>query len=132
MRNVILIFAILCMVIFAIVGLTFLFIPEGVLSFFNFFSRMLNIREMPVTFPGFYLILSVAYMYIVTVISFFIYRDPENPLPLFLLANAKIASSLLSLLLIFLDGFYLIYLVNLIIDGLIGLLSFYFYKKVKK
>lgn len=131
MRNVIRIFALFCTVIFAIVGLIFFFIPEGTLSFFNTLSRMLSIREMPVTYPEFYLIVSVAYMYVVTIISYIIYRDPGNPLPLFLLANAKIASSVLSLVLVIMNGFYLICFVNFIVDGLIGMVSFYFYRRVR-
>jgi hypothetical protein len=119
-------------VVFALVGAAFFLFPEGVLSFFNGISGFFHMKPAPVAFPGFYLILTAAYMYVVTIVAFEIFRHPENPAFLVLLANAKIASSLLSLVLLFRDAFYLIYLVNFIADGCIGLVALWLYTRMKK
>jgi hypothetical protein len=119
-------------IIFAVVGVTLLLIPEGILAFFNDLSPYIHLKQAPVIFPGFYLILTAAYMYVVTFIAFEIFRHPENPAFMVLLANAKTASSLLSLVLLFRDAFYLIYLVNFIVDGCIGLMALWLYTRMKK
>ncbi len=125
-------FGLFGMVIFAITGLLFLFFPESVVSFFNSISRAWALKQQPALFPGFYLILAVGYMYMVAFLSYEIFQNPANPIFLLLLANAKIASSLLSLLLIIGHGPYLIYGTNLLVDGLIGFVALYLYLKVKK
>jgi hypothetical protein len=119
-------------IVFAFVGLVFVSIPEGVLSFFNVFSGFFHMKPAPVAFPGFYLILTAAYMYVVTFVAFKIFRHPENPAYLVILANAKIASSILSLVLLCRDAFYLIYIANFAVDGCIGLLALWFYTRMKK
>ena len=108
------------MSLFAVTGLLFLFIPDQVLSLFNNFSYTLGLPESPLTGSGFYLILAVGYMYIITVLAYLMYRHPENKYFPQLLAHAKIASSLLSMALFLLHAHYLIYLANFIIDGFIG------------
>jgi hypothetical protein len=132
MKNVVRWFGLTGAVVFALVGAAFFLFPEGVLSFFNGISGFFHMKPAPVVFPGFYLILTAAYMYVVTFIAFKIFRYPENPVYLVLLANAKIASSLLSLVLLFRDAFYLIYLVNFIVDGCIGLMALWLYTRMKK
>jgi hypothetical protein len=131
MKKTIKLFGLFCAITFATVGAIFLLMPEGVLSFFNSFSLVFHLNQAPVVFPGFFLILSVGYMYIVTLIACQIFRNPENPIFLLLLANAKLASSLLSLFLIFRDNLYLIYFANFLVDGLIGAAAIYFYLKIK-
>jgi hypothetical protein len=118
------------MLIFAITGLLFLAIPDRALGLFNNFSGALNMPEAPLTGFNFYLILAVGYMYLVTLLAFFMYRHPENKYFPQLLANAKIASSLLSLGLFVFHAHYLIYLANFIIDGFIGALVIILYVKM--
>jgi len=122
--------SIILMFLFAVTGLLFLFIPDQVLTLFNNFSASLGMPESPVTGLNFYLILAVGYMYLVTVLAFLMYRNPENRYFPQLLAHAKIASSLLSLALFLLHAHYLIYLVNFIIDGFIGVVVTVFYIKM--
>ena len=131
MKKTVRLFGLFCTMTFAIVGAVFLLVPEGVISFFNSLSPAFHLHQAPVVFPGFFLILSAGYMYIVTFIAWQIFRNPENPLFLLLLANAKIASSLLSLFLIFRDNLYLIYFTNFLVDGLIGAAAIYLYLKIK-
>ena len=131
MKKTVRLFGLFCTMTFAIVGAVFLLVPEGGLSFFNSLSPTFHLNQSPVVFPGFFLILSVGYMYVVAFIAWQIFRNPENPQFLLLLANAKIASSLLSLFLIFRDNLYLIYFTNFLVDGLIGAAAIYLYLKIK-
>jgi hypothetical protein len=122
------IFSLALSIVFAVVGFIFLLIPDGVLVFFNTISSSIGFPTSPVAGVNFYLILALGYMYVVTLLAFFMYRHPENrALPL-LLANAKIASSILSFCLAVFYVPYLIYIVNGIVDGLIGItvLAIYF------
>jgi len=119
-------------IIFTVVGFIFLFIPDKVLIFFNHLSIPLGMPQSSVEAFDFYLILAVSYMYLVALLAFFIYRHPENRYFPFLLANAKIASSILSLLLFFVHQPYLIYITNCLIDGLIGIGVLSFYLKLKR
>ncbi len=119
-------------VIFALVGLIFLFIPGSVLSFFNYLSTYLGMPVSPVRSVNFYLILAVGYMYVVTWLAYFMYRYPTDPRFPLLLANAKLASSLLSFLLFWTQPPYLIYVTNGVIDGSIGVLALVFYGKIKR
>jgi len=124
-----------CMVLvllFAATGLLFLFIPGQVLAFFNHYSPSLGMPLSPVTGYNFYLILAVGYMYLVTVLAFFMYRHPNNKIYPQLLAHAKIASSVFSLALFLLYAHYLIFLANFLIDGFIGALVITLYFKKGK
>ncbi|MBN2412685.1 hypothetical protein JXQ31_13430 [candidate division KSB1 bacterium] len=118
-------------VIFALVGLVFLFLPEGVLSFFNKLSAPLGMKQSPMQGYIFYLILAAAYMYLVTLLAFWMYKKPDNQYFPLLLANGKLASSALSLGFFIFHQPYLINLTNFIVDGLIGLLALFFYSKIK-
>ncbi len=126
------IFSLSLAVIFLIVGCIFLLIPSKVLIFFNKLSGYLELPHSPVTEFTFYLVLAVAYMYIVALVSFLMYRHPENRYFPLLLANGKIASSLLSLYLLIVHQPFLILIVNCVVDGLIGIVAFVFYKKLKR
>jgi hypothetical protein len=132
MKNVVRLFGLFGMITFSLVGLILLLMPQGVLSFFNTVSLLIGMKPSPIVFPGFFLILTAGYMYTVSFISYRMFKQPENPSYLLILANAKTASSVLSLFLIFSDHFYLIYLANFITDGAIGLAAFYLYAKVKQ
>ena len=107
--------------VFAAVGLCFLLIPGRVLLFFNGVSRPLGFPPAPSSVSPFFIALAAAYMYVVTVLAFGMYRHPESRIYPSLLAQAKFASALLSLILFFAAGRCLILLANGIVDGLIGL-----------
>jgi len=118
--------------VFAAVGLIFLLFPRGVLRFFNFVSRPLGMARAPEVGYQFYLILAAAYMYVVARLAWLMFRQPWNRVYPMLLWQAKLASSLVSFCLFFLHQPYLIYLVNGIIDGAIGLVVLFIYLKMQK
>ncbi|HPI74437.1 MAG TPA: hypothetical protein PLZ01_13570 [bacterium] len=108
-------------VVFVVVGLFFLFYAGQVLHLFNTLALQLGLPQSSEEATGFYLILAVAYMYVVTLLAFLMYRHPENSLPPFLLINAKAASAMLSALFFIFHQRYLIYIVNAVVDGSITL-----------
>jgi len=117
---------------FAAVGLVFLFWPETVLDFFNRLSPQPGLAPAPVHPGTFFPILAVAYMYLVTLLAWLMYRKPGNSLLPLLLAQGKFASSILSLLFFFGRAPYLVCLANAITDGLIGALVMRLYFLQKK
>jgi hypothetical protein len=119
-------------VVFLIVGLIFLLFSGKVLVLFNTLSRHAGMISSPVEGVDLYLALAVAYMYLVSLTAFLMYRHPFNPYFPLLLANGKTASSLLSLLLFAAQRPYLIFLVNFMIDGLIGITVWVLYAKLKR
>jgi hypothetical protein len=106
-------------VVFALVGGVFLFLPAEMLAFFNAVSRRLGMIEGP-TEGSFFLALAGAYMYLVTVLAWRMFRSPRERLYPRLLAQAKLASAVLSFLLFALQAPWLIFLVNGIVDGALG------------
>jgi hypothetical protein len=56
------------------------------------------------------------------------YKNPAERFPSILLANAKLASSFFSFILFIVSGSYLIYLVNGIVDGSLGVLILTLYR----
>jgi hypothetical protein len=118
--------------VFALVGLIFLFLSDGVLTFFNSIATYAGMKQSPVNAINFYLILASGYMYVVTLLACLMYRHPDNQYFPLLLTNAKLASSVLSLCFFMLHQPYLIYITNFIVDGSIGMLVLYFYFKIKK
>ena len=106
--------------VFAIVGMVFLIFPEGVYSLFNTFSRAFGMIESKEQGAGFYQILAVGYMYVVSLLAFMMYRHPDNKEFLWILINAKSASSALSFLFFVLLYPCLIFLSNGIVDGAIA------------
>lgn len=119
-------------IIFAMVGLIFLIVPDKVVEFFNIISIYTGCTAAPAAGRDFYLILAVGYMYMVTLLAYLCYRWPHTLAYPFLLANAKLASALLSLYLYLFHNLYLIYISNFLIDGIIGLISVYFYTNIKR
>jgi hypothetical protein len=119
-------------IIFGMVGLVFLVIPENVLIFFNRISPLFGFMESPVQGVGFYLILAVAYMYLVTVLAYLMYKHPENPSFSFLLISGKSASSILSFIIFIIHYQFLIYLTNGIVDGLIAIGVFLLSRKAHR
>ena len=124
-------FSLTVSIIFAVVGLIFLFFPDWALIFFNSISGYFRLPQAPLQGTGFYLILASAYMYFVTLLAILMYRHPEQNIYPFLLAQAKLASSVISIYLFFIHQHYLIYLTNFIIDGFIGIAALYFFLKMK-
>ena len=125
-------FSLIGTIIFAVVGLVFLFIPSQVLVFFNYVSSYLGMPQSPIEGFSFYLILAVAYMYIVTLLALLMYLHPQEKSYPFLLANAKLASSAVSLYLFLVSQPYLIYIANCVVDGCIGLIALYFLQNMHK
>lgn len=120
--------SLLLSIVFAVVGLLFLFFSGEILALFNRISQPLGIVSSPEHVAGFYLGLAVSYMYLVSLIAFLMWRHPrDRTLPL-LLVNGKAASSILSLALFFSDRPLLIYGVNAAVDGAIAIAVFMLYK----
>jgi len=125
-------FSLIMVIVFTLVGLTFLFLTNGVLDFFNSIAVNLGMQQSPEQGINFYLILASGYMYLVTLLAFLMFKNPENQYFPLLLTNAKLASSVLSLCFFLFHQPYIIYIVNCIVDGTIGLIVLYFYLKIKK
>jgi hypothetical protein len=116
---------------FGAVGLIFLLLPDGVLAFFNALAVRLGLPPAGQA-AGFYLVLAVAYMYVVTLLAGWMVLRPANATLPMLLINAKAASAILSF------GFFafrqptLIYLANGVVDGLIAVGVLVMYWGVKR
>lgn len=108
-------------VMFGVVGLIFVLMPRQVLMCFNQLSYFGGFPLAPEQGFSFYTVLTGAYMYLVTVLAYLMYRNPEERVYPFLLAHGKFMSSLLSLAVFIFSARYLIYLANFLIDGFIGL-----------
>jgi hypothetical protein len=118
-------------IIFGFVGLLFLIVPEGTLIFFNNLSPMICFKKSPVHDTSVFVVLAAGYMYLVTMLAFFMYKNPEiSVYPLFLV-HGKAASALLSIFFFVYSMPYLIVLANGIIDGLIALGVFLLSKKIR-
>ena len=59
-------------------------------------------------------------MYLVALLAWLMFRHPESPIYPLLLANGKIATSLISLGFFLVHAHLLIYLANFVVDGAIG------------
>ena len=117
---------------FGIVGLLFLLMSNHVLIFFNALSSSVGMESAASGGDEFYVVLAIAYMYIVSLISFLMFRHPGNTFFPLLLFNGKIASSLLSLLMFLADKHLLIYFVNFVIDGSIALTAMLMYRSARR
>jgi hypothetical protein len=124
-------FSLAAAAMFAVVGLIFLFFPDSALIFFNSISGYFRLPQAPVQGTGFYLTLASAYMYLVTLLAYLMYRYPEQNMYPFLLAQGKLASSIISIYLFLMHQPYLIYLANFAIDGFIGMAALYLMKMKK-
>ena len=120
-------------VVFLVVGFLFLLIPGDVLAFFNRISKAWGMKPAAVVeVPGLYLALTVGYMYLVAFLALLMYRHPEKWIFPFLLAQAKGASSLLSLVMFILREPAFILLANFGVDALIAVAAFVYYVKIKR
>ena len=107
---------------FVLVGAAFLLAPGRLLSVFDAWSRDLGMATSAGEPGELYVVLAVAYMYVVSRLAWSMYRDPEDPRPARLLVHAKAASAALSFAVFFLRQPHLILLVNGIVDGAIAVL----------
>ncbi len=117
-------------VVFALVGGVFLFLPREMMTFFNAVSRRLGMIEGPAE-RSFFGVLAAAYMYVVTVLAWRMFRFPGEKIYPLILGQAKIASSLLSFLMFFFQAPWLVYLVNGIVDGGLGLVVLMVFLRVR-
>jgi len=116
---------------FAAVGSLFLLAPETVLRGINALGRSLGMNESPLHGAGFFSVMASAYMAVVTVLAWRIFRSPFVSAYPFLLAQAKAASSLFSLGVFFIHRPDFILLLNGIVDGALALLAFWIFRSVK-
>ena len=126
------VFSLVLAVVFAIVGITFLLIPDRVIALFNDLSSSIGMAAVQVVGYNFYLTLAVGYMYLVTLLAAFMYRYPKNTIYPLLLCHGKFASAALSILLFVLHKPFLLYLGNGIVDGGIGIVVLIIYLRKKR
>ena len=103
--------------------------PDGVIQLFNNLSKPLGFPESTMQGFGLYQVLAVGYMYLVTLLAYFMHRHPENSFIALLLIQGKAASSLISLLLYFFNHPLLLLLTNGIVDGVIAMGILLLYRK---
>ena len=118
-------------ILFGLVGLLFLLVPESVILFFNNLSPLVGLQKSPVHSISLFVILAAGYMYLVTMLAYGMYKNPEQSVFPLLLVHGKTASSLLSLFFFVFSMPSLIFLVNGLIDGLIALGVFLLSHKIR-
>jgi hypothetical protein len=109
-------------VAFAAVGIVFLLAPGAVWLPFERLARPVGIPGVPAAggSGGLFRALAAAYMYGVALLAWMMFRRPGERVWPALLAHLKLASAAASFVLLVLDGFYLVYLANGLVDGVIG------------
>jgi hypothetical protein len=110
---------------FALVGLLFLTIPADVLGALNAIGARLGLPDAPRAGHGLYLVLAVAYMYVVTLLATGMARRPGERAYPTVLVHAKAASALLSIALFVAHEQYFAYLANFALDGAIAVLVYW-------
>lgn len=113
-------FALALAAVFAAVGAIFLFLPGRTLAFFNAFSARWDLAQGPAE-GSFFVVLAAAYMTVVTILAWRLFRSPGDRASARLLVQAKLASSVLSLAVFALSARWSILLVNGLVDGGLGL-----------
>ncbi len=108
---------------FAAVGCIFVLAPGRLLAFFDALSRRSGLAAFPGPVDRFWLVLAAAYMYVVTVLAWSMFRRPADPVYPRLLAHAKLCSAALSLAAFVLFVPHLLLLANGVVDGAIGVLA---------
>jgi len=119
---------------FAVVGLLFLFTPDGVLAFGDALgARLGTFAPAPPTGAKLWLSLGVSYMALVTALATLASRNPRaNRQLMLLLALGKASSALTSLAFFLSDSPVFIYLLNFIVDGSLVLLVLGCWRRVGK
>jgi hypothetical protein len=110
---------------FAVVGILFIAVPDGVLDVISDLGDELgDFTRAPETEEKFWLALGFAYMVVIAGICAVAQADPVRYRPLLLvLAAGKTASSLAALGFYAFDSDVFIYLLNFVVDGFLALLS---------
>lgn len=125
-------YSLILSILFALVGVLFLFIPDRIVLFFNSGSDWFGLPPAPLPQNAFYRILAVGYMYLVTLFAICMYKYPQKRLCVALLAHAKWFSALLSAGFFTFHQPFMIYLCNAVIDGAIGFSALWIYLKIKQ
>ena len=109
-------------VIFAAVGVMFLAAPGEIRALLDQVGIGTATPGMPAADvdSGLFRALAVAYMYLVALLAWMMFRRPTEPAWPTLLSNAKLASATVSFVLFVAHRPYLVYPVNGVVDGLIG------------
>lgn len=105
---------------FIVVGAAFLLVPARLLAVFDAWSRRVGLATSAGEPGELYVVLAVAYMYVVSLLAWSMYRHPEDPRPARLLVHAKAASAALSFAVFCFRQPHLVLLVNGIVDGAIA------------
>lgn len=122
----------LLFVVFVSVGALFLLWPEVPLSGLNSMAGRFGMGVSPVHGTGFYSVMTSAYMAVVAILAFRIFRQPEIPHNSLLLAQAKMFSSLFSFGAFLLHRPDFILLANGFVDGGLALLALFIYRGAKQ
>lgn len=114
--------ALLLATAFAAVGLVFFFSPRAVAALLEWAGSQAGLRGLPPgdVGSGLFRALAVAYMYVVTLLAWMMFRRPVEAVWPVLLAHAKLVSSAVSFLLLALHEVCLVYLLNGVVDGAIA------------
>jgi hypothetical protein len=115
---------------FAVVGILFIAVPNGVLDVISDLGDDIgSFTRAPHTTEQFWLALAFAYMVVITGICVVVQTDVVRYRPVLLvLAAGKTASSLGALGFYVFDSDVFIYLLNFIVDGFLALIALYLWK----
>jgi hypothetical protein len=118
-------------VIFTLGAIDFLVFPYATIRILNATAHALGMHEVTALNAGqdFWLTLAVPYMILVAAFSWVAQRGPKMAAqPVQFLMLAKASSSLTSLALFLFGGFPYPFLANFVVDGLIVLITYWFYR----
>ena len=121
-------------VVFALGALDFFVFPYLTLRILNGTAHSLGMHEVVALNAGqdFWLALAVPYMILVAALSWVAQRGPRVSAQLVrFLMLAKASSSLTSLALFLLGGFAYPFLANFVVDGVIVLITYWFYRAAR-
>ena len=115
---------------FAVVGILFIAVPNGVLDVISDLGDAIgSFTRAPHTVENFWLALAFAYMVVITGICVLVQTDVVRYRPVLLvLAAGKTASSLGALGFYAFDSDVFIYLLNFIVDGFLAVIALYLWK----
>jgi hypothetical protein len=115
---------------FAVVGILFIAVPNGVLDVISDLGDEIgNFTRAPETVEKFWLALGFAYMVVIAGICLVVQADVVRYRPLLLvLAAGKVASSLAALGFYVFDSDVFIYLLNFIVDGFLAGVSLFLWR----
>ncbi len=115
-------FGLVFAVAFVAVGLLFLLAPGAVRTAVEQAGQVAGMPGMPGgdVQSGLFRALAVAYMYVVTLLAWRMFRRPTEAVWAGILGQAKLASAAASFLLLAFHGRYFAYLANGVVDGAIG------------